>query len=242
MAKIAGAAAPQGANETWLPQDEQAAYLRSLTHMGISVTLPQGATLFNQGQIDHCFYVVLTGTVHVHTLSSDGHESIINIMGPGGVIGEAAAFLKQPRYSSARAIEDATLLRFDTERIPALIQQDTNFAMALLYLLSVKQRQLVSRLRQVIFDPPEQRVLQFLERFRKTHLDPSEPRGSITVNLTHEQIGSLTDLSRVTVTRVLGKLKRAGLIDFNKKKIVLAEDFPLPGTRPPPPGAGEASP
>ena len=225
VAKTSGSPLAGGANETWLPQDAYAAYLRSLTHTGESVFLPHGVQLFSQGQIDHSFYVVVTGKVHVHTISEGGHESILNIMGPGSVIGEAAALLQQPRYSSARAIEDTTLLRFEASRVLELVRQDPNFAMALLYLLSIKQRQLVARLRQVIFDPPEQRVLQFFEQFRQTHTEAQASQGPVTVNLTHEQIGNLTDLSRVTVTRVLGKLKRAGLIDFDKKKVVLADGF-----------------
>ncbi len=221
MARHGSGPAQHVATETWLPQGEQAAYLRSLTHMGQSFLLPCGASLFTQGQIENDFYVILSGKVQVHMLSEDGHESILNIMGPGSLIGEAAAFLQQPRYANARAIEDSTLLRFATDRIPELVRADPNFALALLYLLSVKQRQMVSRLRQAIFDPPEQRVLQFLEQFRRTHADSAQPDAPITVNLTHEQIGNLTDLSRVTVTRVLSKLKRAGMIDFTGKKILL---------------------
>ena len=128
-------------------------------------------------------------------LSEDGHESILNIMGPGSLIGEAAAFLKQPRYSSARAIEDSSLLRFETGRIPDLVRQDPDFALALIYLLSVKQRQMVARLRQATFDSPEQRVIRFLDQFRQTHQDACAEGAPITVNLTHEQIGSLVDLS-----------------------------------------------
>ncbi|MCY1200986.1 CRP-like cAMP-activated global transcriptional regulator [Achromobacter veterisilvae] len=225
MAKPASGPARHVATETWLPQGEQAAYLRSLSHVGQPVSLPSGASLFSQGQVENVFYVVVTGKVHVHMLSEDGHESILNIMGPGSVIGEAAAFLGQPRYSSARAIEDTSLLRFETGRIPALVRQDPDFALALIYLLSVKQRQMVARLRQAIFDPPEQRVIRFFDQFRQTHQDACGPQAPITVNLTHEQIGSLVDLSRVTVTRVLNRLKREGLLDLDGKKIMLAEGF-----------------
>lgn len=225
VAKQANGPARHVAVETWLPQGEQAAYLRSLSHLGQPVTLPSGASLFNQGQVDDLFYVIVTGKVHVHMLSEDGHESILNIMGPGSLIGEAAAFLKQPRYSSARAIEDSSLLRFETGRIPDLVRQDPDFALALIYLLSVKQRQMVARLRQATFDSPEQRVIRFLDQFRQTHQDACAEGAPITVNLTHEQIGSLVDLSRVTVTRVLNRLKRDGLLDLDGKKIMLAEGF-----------------
>jgi CRP-like cAMP-binding protein len=225
VAKPASGPARHVATETWLPQGEQAAYLRSLGHVGQRVALPSGANLFSQGQVDNVFYVVVTGKVHVHMLSEDGHESILNIMGPGSLIGEAAAFLGQPRYSSARAIEDTSLLRFEIERIPGLVRQDPDFALALIYLLSVKQRQMVARLRQAIFDPPEQRVIRFFDQFRQTHQEACGPQAPITVNLTHEQIGSLVDLSRVTVTRVLNRLKREGLLDLDGKKIMLAEGF-----------------
>ena len=85
------------------------------------------------------------------------------------------------------------------------MRQDPDFALALIYLLSVKQRQMVARLRQATFDSPEQRVIRFLDQFRQTHQDACAEGAPITVNLTHEQIGSLVDLSRVTVTRVLNR-------------------------------------
>ena len=37
------------------------------------------------------------------------------------------------------------------------------------------------------------------------------------------------DLSRVTVTRVLNRLKRDGLLDLDGKKIMLAEGFRVRG-------------
>lgn len=215
------------ATETWLPQGEESSYLKSLTHLGVSVDLSRGESLFDQGQVDDAFFVLLAGKMHVAMLSEEGHESILNIMGPGSVIGEAAAFLRQPRFSLARAIEPSTLLRFQVSQVRDLVTRDPNFAMALLYLLSIKQRQMVARLRQAIFDPPEARVLQFLDQFRVTHQNPSAAERAVTVNLTHEQIGNLTGLSRVTVTRILNKLRREGLLEFSGKRILLLPSTPF---------------
>ena len=169
--------------------------------------------------------MIVTGKVHVHMLSEDGHESILNIMGPGSLIGEAAAFLKQPRYSSARAIETAPCCASRPDASPTWCGRTLISRWPLIYLLSVKQRQMVARLRQATFDSPEQRVIRFLDQFRQTHQDACAEGAPITVNLTHEQIGSLVDLSRVTVTRVLNRLKRDGLLDLDGKKIMLAEGF-----------------
>ena len=231
QAKKTVATPPKGphklaASETWLPQGEESAYLKSLTHLGALVELSAGASLFDQGQVSDSFYVVLAGKMHVSMLSEEGHESILNIMGPGSIIGEAAAFLNQPRISSARAIGHAQLLRFRVSQVRELVSHDPTLALALLYLISIKQRQMVERLRQAIFDPPEERITQFLDQLRETHQDPAEPDRAITVDLTHEQIGNLTGLSRVTVTRVLNKLKRNGVLDFSGKRIVLLRPLP----------------
>ena len=123
------------------------------------------------------------------------------------------------------------------------MRQDPDFALALIYLLSVKQRQMVARLRQATFDSPEQRVIRFLDQFRQTHQDACAEGAPITVNLTHEQIGSLVDLSRVTVTRVLNRLKRDGLLDLDGKKIMLAEGFACAANTPDgPAGSRQAGP
>ncbi len=211
------------ASETWLPRDRHAQYLKSLEHRGEAVSLKRGASLFVQGQTDRQFYVVLDGKLYVSMISEDGHEAMLDIMGRGSLIGEAASFLELPRYTNAHAAEDSRLIRFDSKQAQALMS-DPQFASALLYLMHVKQRQLVARLRQSVFESPEQRVVNFLKRFFKTHFDPDHPSTPIIVDLTHEQIGTLTDLSRVTVTRVLNKLKRDARIEVDGRKIILRAD------------------
>ena len=45
----------------------------------------------------------------------------------------------------------------------------------------------------------------------------------VRVNLTHEQIGNLTDLSRVTVTRTLQRLRRSGEIQIVGRAILVRD-------------------
>ncbi|MFA5664502.1 Crp/Fnr family transcriptional regulator [Castellaniella sp.] len=226
MAKHSNVSSHRLAAETWLPQSPQASYLASLRHLATTIEVAAGDSLFDQGQIDKSFYVVLSGKIHVSTISEHGSEAILNIMGPGSVIGEAAAFLLKPRFSRTRAVVDSTLLRFESDQIRRFIIEDPDFAMALLYLLSIKQRQMVERLRQAIFDTPERRILDFLRQFYFTHQEEDTPDNAVAVNLTHEQIGNLTGLSRVTVTRILNRLKTEEILAFSGKRILLPAGFP----------------
>jgi CRP/FNR family cyclic AMP-dependent transcriptional regulator len=207
-----------GISETWIERGEQVCKLTGTT-VGERVRLQAGQHLYHQGEIDPRFYVLVTGKVHVYNLSDEGHEFTFNIMGPGTLIGDAAAMSGQPRYSSARVIEEAEMIRLHAGELEHYVTSDPQFAVALLHLLAIKQRQFVGRLQQVLYEAPEKRITRFLADFVRTH--GNESGATVKVNLTHEQIGNLTDLSRVTVTRALNRLKHEGLIDLAGRSIVV---------------------
>jgi CRP/FNR family cyclic AMP-dependent transcriptional regulator len=216
-------------SETWMPRGEFITHLLE-SGMGERVRFQDGQYLYSQGEIDRRFYVLVSGKVYVSNLSADGHESAFNIMGPGSVIGEAAALTGLPRYSAARVLEASELLQFQAAQLEEYIHRSPRFASALIYVLSLKQRQAVARLHQAVFEAPDLRILRLLEQIAETHadrLDHDNPQ--LRVQLTHEQIGSLTNLSRVTVTRSLQKLKRDGRVDLVGRAIVLSGKRPPPG-------------
>jgi len=212
-----------GISETWLPRGE---FITQLLTAGIGQTVQYqaGQYLYNQGDVDQRFYVLVRGTVHVSNLSADGHESTFNIMGAGSVIGEAAALTGLPRYSAARVLEPSELIELHVAQLEDYIRQNPRFGVALIYVLGLKQRMVVKRLHQAVFDTPEQRILRLLEQLAHNHADKLSGDRLLRVNLTHEQIGNLTNLSRVTVTRTLQKLKRAGRIKLLNHAIVLSNN------------------
>jgi CRP-like cAMP-binding protein len=208
-------------SETWIPRGEFVTHLLE-SGIGETVHIAQGAYLFSQGEIDARFYVLVSGKVYVSHLSEDGNESTFNLMGRGSIIGEAAAVTGMPRYSTARALEDCELLQFEAPCLEDYIRQSPRFALALIHGLSLKQRQAVARLHQAVFEPPDQRILRLLEQVAEAHANQNDSGSAqLRVHLTHEQIGSLTNLSRVTVTRCLQKLKRAGRVNLVRRAIIL---------------------
>ncbi|AZY48753.1 Crp/Fnr family transcriptional regulator, partial [Bordetella avium] len=208
-------------SETWMPRGEFITHLLE-SGLGERVHFLEGQYLYSQGEIDYRFYVLVSGKVYVSNIGSNGQESTFNIMGPGSLIGEAAAFTALPRYSAARTLEASELLRFQANKLEEYIQKSSRFAASLIYALSIKQRQAVARLHQAVFESPEQRILILLEQMAETHADRIDAVNPVLrINLTHEQIGNLTNLSRVTVTRALQRLKREGRLQMGTGSIVL---------------------
>jgi len=198
-------------SETWSPSGDRLVDLMSTT-MGERIRVARGHRLFSQGDVDPRFYVVLSGKVKIYSVSAHGHELLFDIHGAGGVLGESSALLGLPRHSNARMIEDSDLLMLHADQMEHYVVREPKLAMGLIHALGANQRRLIERLEHSIFATPEERILGVLSQRSDLHPREVENDPVVRVNLTREQIGNLTGLSRVTVTRALMRLKRQGAI------------------------------
>lgn len=177
----------------------------------------------SQGEIDPRFYAVLSGKVKVHAVSANGHELLFDILGAGGVIGESSALLGLPRHTTARVVEAADVLMLHAGQMEHYVRREPKLAMALIQAIGANQRRLIERLEHAIFGTPEERILGVLSQRSDVHPDAVRRGPRVRVNLTREQIGHLTGLSRVTVTRALMRLQREGSIALVGREIVLPD-------------------
>lgn len=198
--------------ETWrLPDDLAGPWLHA-THLGRRIRRTKGTVLYEQGEISSRFWFVLTGQVKVSMLRPSGEEIILEIMGRGALCGEGAAFDGIPRFSTGTVWRDAELIEFDATRLRDAFRDNPELALSLLRITSLKQRVLAVRLERAYTPSPEGRIGEFLLRLGELYAKPTGEGKLIQVYLTHEQIAAITGTSRVTVTRALNRLKKAGAI------------------------------
>lgn len=173
----------------------------------------KNAVLYEQGEISRRFYFVLDGLVQISIFRDDGQEVVLELMGPDTVCGEGAAFDGLPRFSSAVAVDDTDTIEFDVTTMTEIFRQHPECAASLLTVTSLKQRVLAIRLEHLTSREPQDRIMELLNRL-KAMFAIDHPRGRLLVtHLTHEQIGAMTGISRVTVTRALQRLREQGIID-----------------------------
>ncbi|MGH9682987.1 MAG: Crp/Fnr family transcriptional regulator [Candidatus Acidiferrales bacterium] len=170
--------------------------------------------LYEQGTISTKFYLILSGLVQVSIVRVDGIEVVLEYMGPETICGEGAAFDSLPRFSGAVAVEETHAIEFDATRIEEVFKQDPELASALLRVTSLKQRVLAIRLEHMASRNPEVRIMDLLHRLQEMFgIDHAGGRLLVTY-LTHEQIGAMTGISRVTVTRAMRLLREQRQVDI----------------------------
>lgn len=212
------------ATATWRMTDALAAKLRSFEGKVRVRRFAEGEQLYRQDEVNTYFYFVKSGLVQVSIFRRNGTEVVLENMGPNALCGEGAAFDGLPRFSTAVAVEPTDALEFDTTRIESLLRADPELALAMLRLTSLKQRILALRLEHLVSNDPEDRILELLRRLSQMFAIDHERGRKIITHLTHEQIASMTGISRVTVTRTMGRLREKGMLFIEDGFTVLADD------------------
>lgn len=94
-----------------------------------------GQTIFFEGQAGDAMYVVQSGVVAIYAA---GH--LVEMAGPGDVVGEMALVDRLPRSATAIAHTDCRLVPVDRERFEFLVQHNPSFALRVMQIMSRRLR------------------------------------------------------------------------------------------------------
>jgi Flp pilus assembly CpaE family ATPase len=113
-----------------------------------------GKPLYRQGEPAEALYLVESGRFRMHISERPGQERVLQFLGPGEIIGEAAFIAETAYATSAVAIEDSSVLRLARGDFDSLL--GTNDAL-LRYLASIiSERQALANARLAAESQPEE--------------------------------------------------------------------------------------
>lgn len=193
--------------------------LDAVAAIGVTARYPKGKTIFTEGAEATGFHVAVSGQVKIFKLSMDGREQIIHIYGPGEPFGEVPMFEGGRLPAHAEATMDSDVLFLPRDGLIRLIESDRTLALNMLAALSMKLRRFTVKLENLTLKETPQRVAAYL-------LDLSDRDGGadeVALDVTKGHLAGLLGTAQETLSRVLKKLKEAGLIDVAGKRITLID-------------------
>lgn len=194
-----------------LPEGE----LEQIAAISTERSLRRGMSIFMEGDEGNGFYVVLSGRVKVFKLSAEGKEQTLHIFGSGEPFGEVALFAGKRFPANAEAMEDARVLFFPREAFAGLIRENPSVAMNLLGLLSFRLRKFTALIEDLSLKEVPGRLsayLLYLSRQRNGGLE-------LDLDVTKAQLASLLGTIPETLSRILGRMSRQGLIESDGRRI-----------------------
>ncbi|KMK66093.1 Crp/Fnr family transcriptional regulator [Puniceibacterium sp. IMCC21224] len=169
--------------------------------------------IMSQGETAQGMAIVARGTVEIAYLSEQGNRVVLRHIHVGDVFGEGETVAEMPLVASAVTGADTTLLFASLPRLREILQNPAflrNFARNFI-LMMLRD----NRLRSVDrFQPVEQRISSHLCQLSSGH--PS-------IRASQADLASVVGCSRQTLNRVLGELRRHGIIDIRRKEILVLD-------------------
>ena len=155
-------------------------------------------------------YFILEGWVKIRTYNLDGKEVTLNILGKGELFGEMAPLEEVPRSTDVITLVPTVIGSMPASDFVKLLHTQPLAGIHLSQLMARRLRQVNRRLRLRESDSTSRvaDIILFLA-------DGQGHRGTGGIeipNLPHRELSSLSGLARETVTRVLSKLEKKGLI------------------------------
>jgi CRP/FNR family cyclic AMP-dependent transcriptional regulator len=204
--------------------------LQRMDGLGSWLRVASRERILSEGDASGKVYVVCRGTIKLTTSSSDGRLLLLRIVGPGDVLGLAAA-LQHSRYeATAETLEDC-----DVKAIPRTqfllfmeefqaVSRNSALAVAREYGSAV-----VSARRLALSSSAAGKLASVLAEWgglvlAGEHEDGPFPNSArFRMPLTHEELGHMAGISRETVTRVLTIFRRDNLVRMEGDHMILPD-------------------
>jgi len=179
--------------------------LMHFEHLGSSRRVARNAPVFVEGEKSNCWFTVVSGTVRLFKILSDGRRHIVDFYFPGECFGMDRL---ARRVFSAEAVTDVTLIRFSKSATEAIIDESPDLARRVREKLlndiaTVQLRNL--QLGQL--KAPERVAAFLLDVCGRCHLSQA-----VELSMPRIDIADYLGLTIETVCRVLTTLKRKGTI------------------------------
>ena len=180
--------------------------------------------IYKYGDTSDYVYFLIKGSIKIGTFSNDGREVIKHILHPMAMFGELSLAGERKRSDFAHSLKsDTQIAVLRIAHIKQVMKQNYHLSMRILQFIGARLQQTENRLESLIFKDARERIIEFLK-------DSAEKQGKkigyellIKHTLTQQDIANITGTSRQTVTSVLNDLKKANLIYFNRRSILIRD-------------------
>lgn len=198
-----------------LPRDQ----LDDVTRIAVDRHFKKKQIIFSEGDEADGFYVVIEGLVKIFKLSFEGKEQILHIFGPGEPFGEVPVFSGQDFPAHAEALAESRLVFFPREAFTALIHENPSLALNMLAVLSMRLRQFTVKIEDLSLKEVPGRLAAYLLYLS----GESATEGAVDLNISKQQLAALLGTIPETLSRILAKMTRQGLIQVDGRRIQLLD-------------------
>lgn len=188
------------------------------------ISRSRGESLFLEGESPKCVFVICSGRIKLSVTSRDGKTAILRIAGPGEILGLSSAMGGTAHDTSAELLELCRVKAIRVNDFMRFLQKYPEaFAEATSCLLRDYRVVLNNVCRLALPNTVAGRLASLLLEWLDSHPGASSSQRCFIVDLTHEEIASMTNTSRETITRILHQFQVEELISIKGTSMTILQ-------------------
>ncbi|MDR3337585.1 MAG: Crp/Fnr family transcriptional regulator [Treponema sp.] len=184
----------------------------SLEQMGFLKELPKGEVFIESGQVSKYCYVIKKGGVIGFEYSSGGDERIYDIMLPGSLMLDACLLMNKPSPVYFKTLRPTELICIDRHTLLDQMSDDFNLVMNIIESISYKFFSAMDMVRETGCHDANWRFCNLLLMFADKYGVPYDGKIMIAEKVSQQMFSDLLGVNRITVNRIIKKLRDMGLI------------------------------
>lgn len=180
-------------------------------------------TIFREGDPGQTFYLILSGSVAVVRIASDGRETILSILKERDFFGEMSVFDTSVRAAGVRTMTDAEVGAIERDDFLALIDKTPRIGRLLVIALSERLRAANKLIAATTSQDIRARLASLLLNLMQNFGEPVSTGTRISLRLTNQEMANMIGTTRETVNRTLNRFWDERLIDMRTAHVIVAE-------------------
>ncbi len=187
-------------------------------------TYRAGEFVFKEGDIGREMFIIQEGQVKL-IKKIRGERRVIETVGAGDFFGEMAILNSRPRSLTAEAASDVKLLIFPPETFEALVVSNTGLAHRIIRTLAGRLQNADNHIENLLYLDVESKLVNALLKLLDTTGIPE--KGGIRLDLTPTELAEKVSLTADQVKRVMLELGKNGVIQIQKKALLVPDTAKL---------------
>ncbi len=163
-------------------------------------------------------FLVKKGRVELYQISDDGKKFITEIIGPGNIFGDVDNDVTSERF--VEAVDGCVVCSIDENKFALVLDKFPSLSNKLLQQVSHRLVLAHKKAASLATDDVLRRFIKLMITLGRRRNESPKPHQMITDKYTHEHLAQMIGVSRQTITTIINKLEKRGLIKRVKKKFV----------------------
>lgn len=190
-----------------------------------SAALPRhyarGDVIFVAGDVIREVLLLTEGRVKLMLFSEEGTEVIVRLCVPGEVIYPTAVVPEDTYFSTAETLQECRLLAWDARTFDAAQERFPALRLNSMRVLERQVRELERRFREACTKKVSPRLALGVLHLVNQIGHPAN--GQVQIDLTRESLGQLTAMNAATVSRVLTRWEKIGIVSRRRNGLAVRD-------------------